>query len=158
VVLLFLRSLTLCAVACLTVAGQAAAHLDVRPLILTSGRELTVQVELPALRPGAAPTALELRAPGVEQLRSHLLARLGEESRWQLDVRVETVPGPLEATLVVRFEDGATVEVPQAMTVVPGAGRSRSWIALLASGVGVAAGLGLATLGLLVLLRRRRAP
>ena len=141
-------------VAALALAGAAAAHVSVRPGLLETGRKATLRIELPELRPGLAPSALDVSGPGVRMLESSRAGRLGEESRWRVRVAVETEPGPLALILLARYPDGRSVTVRQTMTVLPARAAATSSRPVLAAGVG---GLALlATVAAVVLFRRAR--
>ena len=149
------RTLTVAVLSALLLAGPAAAHVSVRPALLESGRETLLRVELPGLRPGQEPTALDVSGPGVRELTSELSDRLGDESRWRVRVRVETEPGPLPLVLLVRYSDGRSVTVRQTLTVIParadeGAGAPTPAIA------GALAALLAGTVALLLVRRSRR--
>ena len=108
----------------LVVTASAAAHADVSPRVLEAGRATTLRVELPQLRPGGPPSALAVSGAGVRQLSVEPTGLAGVESRWRARVRVDTAPGPLTLVLRAQFADGASVEVRQAVTVVPARARA----------------------------------
>ncbi|MCP9484693.1 MAG: hypothetical protein MSC30_02440 [Gaiellaceae bacterium MAG52_C11] len=142
------------AVAILVLPGAALGHLSVRPGLLESGREQTLEIELPELRLGRRPSALVVSGPGVRMLARNLTGRRGEESRWRVRVDVQTEPGPVVLLLRAEFTDGRSVTLRQAMTVLPASDPPASSRPGLVAGIGV---LGLLTGGAaLVLLRRAR--
>jgi hypothetical protein len=139
---------TLSAIFILVTAEGASAHVDVQPRLAEQGKIAELRVELPQLRPGAAPVRLELEAPGMELLSSRLQAVVGSETRWTVRVRVDAEPGRLELVLRPVYADGKTVEVHDALTVVPAAETSGfPWTAVIL-GTGLALGLAIAALGL----------
>lgn len=150
-----MRNLLVAVTIVLATAGTAAAHVEVRPGLLESGREVELRVELPELRPDAAPTTLEIAGEGVRQLSSRPAGRAGEETRWRVRVLVTASPGPTTLSLRARFADGRSVVVRRTVTVVPpsGSGDTGTPVAAIAAAV---VGLG-AVLGAAVLLRRRTA-
>ncbi len=117
---------------------------------------MTLDVELPRLRPGAPPTGLGVSGGGVRQLSAEAAGLAGAESRWRVRVRVGAPPGPLTLLLRADFADGQTVVVRHAVTVVPaarsGGGTSTALL------VGVAAASLAAAGGLALLLARSRRP
>jgi len=124
--------------AALLLAGAGGAHLSVTPGLLESGREATLRIELPELRPGLRPSALDVSGPGVRLLESSREGRLAQESRWRVRVDVATAPGPLKLRLRARYADGLSVTVTQSMTVLPAAGAAAtrsSWRGLPAAAV-----------------------
>lgn len=135
--------------------GEAHAHLNVRPGLLQSGREQTLQIELPELRPGGRPVALAVSGAGVQTIASTLAGRSGAESRWRVRVVVRAEPGPIVLRLRARFPDGRSVTLRQAMTVLPAAASTESSPhPILAAGIGI---LGLlSAVAVLVLSRRGR--
>ena len=106
-------------VASLLLAEAARAHVSVRPGLLESGRTTTLRIELPELRPGQPPSALDVSGSGLRMLESSSAGRLGEESQWRVRVAVETEPGPLDLVLSARYPDGRSVVVRQPVTVLP---------------------------------------
>lgn len=146
-----MRALLVAVTVVLLGASEALAHVDVSPGLLESGEEVELRVELPELRPGAVPTGLEVRGPGVRQLSSRADGSAGEETRWRVRVLVTAEPGPTEIVLRALFADGRPVDVRRTVTVVPAAAAEGP--PLVAIG---AAALALASLlGAAVLLRRR---
>jgi len=114
-----MKCLLVAALATLLVPATAAAHLEITPGLLTSGREVELEVELPELRPGDPPTSLAVAGDGVRQLRSRAAGMFGRETRWAVRVDVTAPPGPIELILRAGFADGSTVEVRRVLTVVP---------------------------------------
>jgi hypothetical protein len=129
----------------------AAGHVDVRPGLLPAGQEIDLLVELPELRPGAPPTALEVRGSGVRQVSSRAAGRAGVETRWRVRVAVDAEPGPSELRLLASFAGGEVVEVRRAVTVVPGGDEDG---VPLAGATAAVLGL-LALMAAVVVLRRR---
>jgi hypothetical protein len=132
----------------------ARAHVNVSPGLLEAGEVITLEVELPRLRPGAPPSSLGVSGGGVRQLSAEAAGPVGVESRWRVRVRVGAQPGPLTLLLRADFSDGQTVVVRHAVTVVParaGGGTPTALLVAIAA-VSVAAVGGLA----LLLLRGRR--
>lgn len=123
----------------LLLTGPAAAHVSVRPALLESGEEAELRIELPGLRPGQGPTALDVSGPGVRQLSSSRSVRLGEETRWHVRVQVNTQPGPLPLVLLARYSDGRAVTVRQTLTVLPATAEQDSGTPILALTVGLVA-------------------
>jgi hypothetical protein len=134
--------------------SAAAALVDVRPGLLEAGEDVDLLVELPELRPGDPPTALDVRGAAVRQISSRAAGRVGVETQWRVRVAVVAEPGPSELRLRASFADGRVVEVRRAVTVVPAEADGGVPVAAAAA---AAAGL-LALLGAAVVLRRRSAP
>lgn len=130
----------------------APAHVDVQPRLVTQGTVAELRVELPRLRPGAAPERLEVEGSGLELLSSELTGMAGPETRWAVRVRVESQPGRLALTLRPVYADGRSVEVADALTVVPRSESSFPWI-----GAVVGALLALAAGAVVLRVARRRA-
>ena len=130
-------------------AEGAWAHVDVQPRLVEQGEIAQLRVELPQLRADAQPVRLELEAPGIEVLSSRLEAIVGSETRWAVRVRVNARPGRLALVLRPVYADGKTVEVHDALTVVPAAEEASGfpWPAVVV-GTGLALGLAVAVLGL----------
>ncbi len=141
-------------VATLALAEAAFAHVSVSPGLLETGREATLRIELPELRPGLVPSALDVSGVGVRMVESSATGRVGEESRWRVRVHVETEPGPLSLTLRARYADGRSVTVRQALTVLPARAAAPSSRPGLAGGIGVIALL--AAVAVVLLVRRAR--
>ena len=141
-------------VASLLLVEGALAHVSVSPGLLESGRTTTLRIELPELRPGRPPSALDVAGSGLRMLESSSAGRLGEESRWRVRVAVETEPGPLELVLTARFPDGRSVVVRQTVTVLPASSAAGSSWPVLAATVGILALLG--AVAALALVRRAR--
>ena len=150
-----MKALVVAVLAALVAVGAAGAHIDVRPGLLESGTEVELFVELPELRPGEPPTSLDVGGPGVRQLSSRPAGRLGQETQWTVRVAVDAEPGPTELLLTASFDDGETVEIRRAVTVVPAAADDGT-----PAGAVVAAVVALAALvaAAVVLRRRPREP
>ncbi len=148
-----MRSLLVAVVTALLLPVAAAAHLVIEPGLLPSGQDVDLQIEVPELRPGAAPTSLTVSGAGVSQLRSSAVGSVGRETRWEVRVHVAAAPGPTELLLQAGFPDGSTVEVRRVVTVVPASSEGDGLP------VGAAAFAALALVGLVaaaVILRRPR--
>jgi hypothetical protein len=140
----------------LALPAAALAHVNVRPTLLVSGQETLLRIELPELRPGQQPTALDVSGPGVRQLGSSRSGFFGEEPRFRVRVRVATVSGPLPLVLLARYGDGQTVRIAQTLTVLPPGVRADSGASPLLW-VGIAAAVLLAgTGGALALLNFKK--
>lgn len=100
-------------------AEPAAAHVSVEPRLVEQGSVTDLRVELPRLRPGAAPERLEVEGAGIELVSSRLTGLAGPETRWAVRVRVEAEPGRVGLTLRPVYPDGRSVEVRDGLTVVP---------------------------------------
>ena len=135
-------------------AEPAHAHLDVRPGVVESGRAVDLLVELPRLRAGALPAALELEADGLEVLSTRLVDSVRGDTLWNARVRVESEAGTLPLVLRAVFADGRSVEVDHSLVVLPGPAEEGGfpWVAVL---VGVAAAAALTGAAFLLLVRRR---
>ena len=149
------RALAAAVVAALLFPAIAVAHVNVAPTLVVTGKETLLRIELPVLRPGRQPTALDVSGPGVSQLSSAPSGLLGVESRFRVRVRVETEPGPLPLLLLARYDDGQTVRIRQTLTVVPPEAGSDSGAPVLLW-AGVVAGLLLATGGALAFLNFKK--
>ena len=138
----------------MSAAEPAYAHLDVRPGIVEAGPAVDLVVELPSLRPGPNPVALEVEGEGLEVLSTRLVKAVGGDTLWSARVRVDSEPGPLPLLLRAVYADGRSVEVGQALVVLPGEESSDPfpWPAAVLV-VAAAIALAVATL----LLARRRA-
>ena len=145
-------------VAVITLAGvcaqPAAAHVEVTPGVLESGREVVLEIELPLLRPGPPPTSLAVSGRGVRQLAADAAGRAGVETRWRVRVRVDAEPGPLQLLLRASFADSRSVDVRQSLTVVPTRDSNGSSVPEVAAAATAAVG---AALVALALVARRRA-
>jgi hypothetical protein len=132
---------------CLASPEPAQAHVDLQPRLVEHGQVVDLQVELPSLRPGAAPARLEVEGTGVEVLSSRTAGVAGGESRWLVRARIDSPPGPLALVLRAVYADGASVEVRDSLTVLPASGEDggRRWWVWLA-GVVLATGIAAATL------------
>jgi hypothetical protein len=134
-------------------AEPALAHVDVQPRLVRQGEIAELRIELPRLRPGAAPERLEVEGAGLELLSSRLAGTAGPETQWAVRVRVESEPGRLALTLRPVYHDGRSVEVEDALTVVPGAESAGfPWL-----GAAVGTFLAVAVAGLALVVARRRA-
>jgi hypothetical protein len=107
-------------------------------------------VELPRLRPGDPPERLEVEGRGVEVLASGLRTVSGSETRWNVRLRADAQPGNVALLLRAVYGDGRSVEVKDALTVVPRDEATFPWVGV--AGVLVAFGLAAAAL---VVARRR---
>jgi hypothetical protein len=138
-------------VACL-LAQPAAAHVDVRPGLVTQGQVTELRVELPRLRPGPPPVGLTVTGAGIDVLATRLQGMKGPETVWTVRVRAEAPPGVVPVVLRATFADGRSVDVPNRLTVVPpAASGSFPRLTVLA---GVLGAVGLAVAALLVARRR----
>jgi hypothetical protein len=120
-----------------------------------SGRVVELLVELPRLRAGPRPTALELEADGLEVLSTRLVDAVGAETLWAARVRVDADAGSVPVVLRAVYADGRSVEVDETLVVVPGLdepGGGAPW-GLVAAGAAAAVALA----GAVLLLARRRA-
>ena len=92
-----------------------------QPRLVEPGEITELRVELPQLRPGAPPERLEVEGPGLEVLSTRLQSVVASETRWIARVRADadTEPGRLPLVLRAVFADGESVEVEDAVTVVP---------------------------------------
>lgn len=145
------KQVVVAVLAALALPAVAAAHVEVRPGLLESGEEVELRIELPELRPGEPPAALEVLGPGVRQLSSRADGRRGQETRWRVRVAVDAPPGLTELTLRASFADGSVVDVERDVTVVPAGerGGGTPLVAFVAAGFGLAAMLAAA-----IVLRR----
>jgi hypothetical protein len=133
----------------------AAAHVSVQPRLVEQGAVAELQVELPRLRPGAAPERLEVEGAGIELLSSRLTGTAGSETQWAVRLRVESEPGRVPLRLRPVYPDGRSVEVEDTLTVVPGA--ESSGFPWLAAAVGTFLAVAVAAVALVVARRQRRA-
>jgi hypothetical protein len=145
------KALVVAVLLALALPVAALAHVNVRPTLVVRGEETQLRIELPDLRPGRAPTRLDVSGPGVEQVSSSAIGLSGPESRWRVRVRVTTEPGPLPLLLHARYADGRTVRIGQTLTVVPrgaSAGSGPPWLLLggIGAGLVLAAGTAFAAL------------
>ena len=143
---------TLATLAALLVPGVAAAHVDIRPAFGEVGAVTEVRVELPKLRPGPAPEALEVSGDGVEALSTRLQGELGAETVWRVRLRPTGEPGRIPLVLRARYADGESVEVDASFTAVPRPEDGFPWPVVAGAG-GLAVAL---AAGALVAARRRR--
>jgi hypothetical protein len=146
-----MRALLVAVTVALLGPAAVGAHVDVTPGLLESGEEVELRIELPQLRPGEPPTAVDVLGAGIRQLSSRADGRRGDETRWRVRVAVVAEPGPIELVLRARFEDGRSVDVRRTATVVPAAPDEGPPTAAIAVAVAGLAGL----FGAAVLLRRR---
>jgi hypothetical protein len=133
--------------------GQtAAAHVNVQPRLVERGSVAELVVELPRLRPGAAPERLAVEGEGLEVLSTGLRGMVGPETQWNVRLRVDAQPGTVPVVLRAIYGDGRSVAVRNSLTVLPGQeDDSFPWTAVV---VGTALALG-AALAALALARRR---
>jgi hypothetical protein len=123
----------------------AAAHVNVQPRLVERGAVTELVVELPRLRPGAAPERLAVEGRGLDVLSTGLRGMVGPETQWNVRLRVDAEPGTIPLVLRAIYPDGRSVTVRNSLTVVPGQeGGSFPWAAVvvgaaLASGAAVAA-------------------
>lgn len=137
----------------LAAAEPARAHVDVRPTLVERGLLADLRVELPPLRPGAAPTGLEVEGPGIEVVAVRMQAPVGQDSVWTVRLRANGDPGVVPLVLRAVYGDGRSVEVDQDLTVVPAAETSGfPW-----PGVIVGAALAVAFAGVALVVARRKA-
>lgn len=108
-------------------------------------------VELPRLRPGAPPERLEVEGRELVVLASSLREVAGPETRWNVRLRTESPPGNVPLVLRAVYADGRSVEVEDALTVVPADETSFPW-AVAISGTLLAVAL---TVSALFLVRRK---
>jgi hypothetical protein len=132
-------------------AEPAGAHVDVRPRLVEAGSVVELAVELPALRRAMEPARVELSGSGVEVLASRRAGGIRGETRWTVRIRVGSDPGHVPIVLRAVYADGRSVEVDEALTVVPGDDGGVAWAAV---GAGVALALALAAAALVVARRR----
>lgn len=147
----YLRA-TLATLGALLLPGAAAAHVDIRPTFGEVGTVTEVRVELPKLRPGPGPEALEVEGDGVEVLSSRLQGELGAETVWGVRLRPTGGPGRILLVLRARYADGESVEVDASFTAVPPPEEPFPW-AVVAGAGGLVVAL---TAGALAAARRRR--
>jgi hypothetical protein len=130
----------------------ASAHLDVRPRIVEAGAAVDLLVELPRLRPGPRPVALELEADGLDVMSTRLIDTVGGDTLWTARIRVRADAGTLPIVLRAVYADGRSVEADESLVVLGAEESSFAWgiVALAVTGA-----VGLA--GAALLLVRRRA-
>ena len=133
----------------------AYAHVDVRPGVVEAGRAIDLLVELPLLRPGSNPVALEVEGEGLEVRSTRLVDATGGETVWTARIRVDSDPGQLRIVLRAVYADGRSVEVDQVLIVLPGEEKVEDGFPWVAVVVGMTAAMALAAAALL--LARRRA-
>ena len=100
-------------------AKPALAHVDLRPRLVVQDALTDVRIELPQLRPGAPPTALEVEGEEIDVRTTRLQELLGSETVWTVRLRAEGEPGIVPLLLRAVYDDGRSVEVDQQLTVVP---------------------------------------
>jgi len=107
--------------AVLSCVKPALGHVEVLPRVVEQGKLVELRVELPQLRPGAPPERLEVEGAGLEVLSTRLQAVVASETQWTARVRTDADAEPGQLPLVLRalFADGESVEVEDAITVVP---------------------------------------
>ena len=93
-----------------------------------------------------------MEVAGLELLSSRLTGTAGSESQWLVRLRVESEPGRVVLTLRPVYPDGRSVEVEDALTVVPAA--ESSGFPWLGAAVGTFLAVALAAGALLVARRR----
>ena len=125
-----------------------------RPGIVRAGRAVELVVELPRLRAGADPVALELEATGLEVLSTRLVDTVAGDTLWNARVRVDSDPGNLPLVLRAVYRDGRSVEVGQALVVLPAEEAGADGLPWLAAVLVLATAIALAV-GTLVVARRR---
>jgi hypothetical protein len=145
---------TLSTLLALATAEVAWAHVDVQPRLVEQGQVVQLRVELPRLRPGAAPERIEVEGSGINVLSARLQGVKGSETVWSVRVRITAPPGHVPLILRVVYADGKSVDVKESLTVVPPPAESSfPWAA---GAIGIVLALLLAV-GLLGLARRRAA-
>ena len=126
--------------------------MNVQPRLVESGAVAELVVELPRLRPGAAPERLAVEGRGLDVLSTGLRGVVGPETQWNVRLRVDAEPGTVPVVLRAVYPGGESVVVRNSLTVVPGQeGSSFPWAAVAAGGALALA----AAVGALVLARRR---
>ncbi len=143
---------TLATFLALSPGEPASAHVDVRPRVVEQGAIAELRVELPQLRPGPAPTALEVTGDGIDVLAVSLEGTQGPETVWAVRVRVAGPPRQAQLVLRAVFADGESVEVDDTLTVVPAPADDPFPWAL--AGAGAVLALGFAALALRVARRK----
>ena len=138
--------LVLVALVTLIAPGKARAHLNVEPRLVEQGRATDFTIELPRLRPGGAPIRLVLDGAGVTAGDARLSRRFNGETVWNVRATVDAVPGRAILVLRAEFGDGESVDVDQALTVVPADAEEGLPVAAIIVGAGIAFGLAAATL------------
>jgi hypothetical protein len=117
-------SATLAALTTAVSAQPALAHLDVRPSLVEQGVLTDVRVELPQLRPGPPPRALEVEGDGIDVISADLQGTSGSDTVWNVRLRATADPGVVPLVLRAVYADGQSVEVDQQLTVAPAPERS----------------------------------
>lgn len=87
----------------------------------------------------------------MEVLSSSLRAKVGTETRWNVRLRADAPPGNVALVLRALYADGRSVEVKDALTVVPADEESFPWAGAIA---GLVLAVGLAAAALVVARRR----
>jgi hypothetical protein len=140
---------TIATVVVLSCVKPVLSHVNVQPRLVEPGAIAELRIELPQLRPGAPPERLEVEGPGLETLSTRLQGVVASETRWTARVRAEAdaEPGVLPLVLRAVYADGESVEVEDAITVVPAAASDDRfpWVAA-AAGTLFAVGLAAAAL------------
>lgn len=144
---------TLALLGALAWAQPAATHVDIRPGLLETGSVTPLRIELPRLRAGAPPSELELEGAGLEVLSSRLAGSSGADTVWLVRVRAAGPPRSAPIVLRARFAGGASVDVEEALTVVPGTSTPFPWAGVTAGG---ALAIGFAVVALVLARRRPR--
>ena len=133
-------------------AQPAWAHLSVQPSLLQQGTVTDVRVELPPLRPGGPPSALEVEGEEIEVLAVRDQGAVGSDSVWTVRLRANGPTGNVPIVLRALYSGGGSVEVDAALTVVPGLeGSGFPWPGVI---VGAALAAGFAVVALLVARRK----
>lgn len=122
--------------------------MDVRPSLVERGVATDLTIELPRLRPGAAPERLDVEGDGIEVLSASPAGAARAETLWHVRLRANQPPGPVALTLRVGYRDGKSVVVRHALTVVPGPQPSASPWPRVVAGALLAAALALVGLRL----------
>ncbi len=97
----------------------AWAHVNVQPGLVEQGEITQLRVELPQLRPGPAPTRIEVEGAGIEVLSARLQGTKGSETVWSVRVRANGPPGQVPLSLRAVYGGGEAVAVKNSLTVVP---------------------------------------
>jgi hypothetical protein len=149
---------TIATVVVLSCVKPALSHVDVQPRLVEPGAIAELRIELPQLRPGAPPERLEVEGPGLETLSTRLQGVVASETRWTARVRTDAdaEPGVLPLVLRAVFADGESVEVEDAITVVPPA-TSDDAFPWAAAAAGTLFAVGLAAAALIFARRQGRA-
>lgn len=143
---------TLATLAALLPGQPAWAHVDVRPRVVEQGKAAELRVELPRLRPGPAPEALELSGDGIDVSSVRLSGTAGPETVWAVRLRAEGPPRQAQLLLRAVFADGASVDLDESLTVV--AAPPQEPFPWAAAGFGALLALGFAAAALRVARRK----